>query len=94
MKTADTLLMNGRFITLEKETGIADAVAVCDGRILYVGDKNEAIKLADEETTIIDLNGKVAAPSFIESHTHPVSYASVLTRLNCRGKNTESLKST
>lgn len=92
MKTADTLLINGHFLTMEDDNPTAEALAIRDGKILFAGTESGAKKLADENTQIIDLNGHVAAPSFIESHTHPVSFAYVMTRLNCRGKNTESLK--
>ncbi|MBR3788567.1 MAG: amidohydrolase [Clostridia bacterium] len=92
MKAADTLIINGRFLTLDDENPNAEAIAISDGRIIFIGKENEARKFADNETKIIDLKGHVAAPAFIESHTHPLAYASMLTRLNLRGKNTESLE--
>lgn len=91
MKIADTLLINGRFLTMEDDCPTAEAVAIRDGKILFVGAEKDAKNYADENTKIIDLKGHVAAPGFIESHTHAVACANVLSRLNCRGKNTESL---
>ena len=92
-KFADTLLINGRFITLENENEIAEAVAIESGKILFVGSAAEALKLVDEHTEIIDLHGKVAAPGLIESHTHPLtSGAERFSRLNLSGENTTSLK--
>lgn len=92
MKIADTLLINGRFLTMEDENPTAEAIAISDGRILFVGTENEAKQFTNLHTEIIDLKGRVAAPAFIESHTHPLSYSYMLTLLNCRGKNTESLE--
>ncbi len=90
---ADTLLTNGRFITMEESAPAAEAVAIRAGRILYVGTENRARKFVREETEVIDLKGHVAAPAFIECHTHPADYSKVMTLLNCRGKITESLES-
>ena len=92
MKKADTLLINGRFLTMEEDAPFAEAVAIRDGRILYVGDEEEARRFVSEDTEVIDLEGRVASPAFIESHTHPLGYANTLAFLNCRGENTESLE--
>ena len=90
---ADTLLKNGRFLTMEKRGEMAKAVAIAGGRILYVGTEEEAGKFVDEETEVIDLQGRVAAPGIIDCHTHPLaSYAYRLAFLSLRGQNTRSLK--
>jgi len=92
VKIADVLLINGRFLTMEDENPYADAVAIRDGRILYVGKEAEANQFISADTDVIDLEGRVASPAFIESHTHPLGYANTLAFLNCRGENTESLE--
>ena len=75
-KTAQTLLTNGRFLTMEQPGEIAEAVAIANGRILFVGSAAEAAQFVDANTTVIDLQGKVAAPGLIDCHTHPMgSYA-------------------
>ena len=78
IKSADMILTNGRFLTMENEGAIAEAVAIENGRIIYVGNDEEAKKFADENTEIIDLHGRVAAPGLIDCHTHPMGdYASL-----------------
>ncbi|MBR2977618.1 MAG: hypothetical protein IKC50_05025, partial [Oscillospiraceae bacterium] len=89
--TADMLLTNGRFLTMEDANPTAEAVAIRAGQILFVGTDAEARKYADENTEVIDLGGRVASPAFLECHTHPTHLAAVLTKLNCRGENTASL---
>jgi len=89
--TADMLLTNGRFLTMEDANPTAEAVAIRAGQILFVGTDAEARKHADENTEVIDLGGRVASPAFLECHTHPTHLAAVLTKLNCRGENTASL---
>lgn len=92
-KTADLLLVNGRFLTMEQPGEMAEAVAIESGRILYVGSEAEARKYTDAETKIINLQGKMAAPGLIDCHTHPMgSYAPRFACLNMRGKNTASLE--
>lgn len=68
-KEADKILFNGRLITMEGE-GLAQAIAIKKDRILYVGSTEEAMKFAGDDTQLIDLEERVAAPGLIESHTH------------------------
>lgn len=48
----------------------AEAVAVADGTILYVGSETEAMKYASEKTEIIDAGGASVLPGFGDGHTH------------------------
>ena len=91
-QTAQLLLTNGRFLTMEQPGETAEAVAIADGRILFVGPDEEARHYADADTTVIDLEGKVAAPGLIDCHTHATGYTSRLVRVNFQGlRSMESL---
>jgi predicted amidohydrolase YtcJ len=68
--TADLLLVNGRFTTLDRANPNPDAVAVGQGRILAVGTEGEMRALADQRTQVIDLGGRRALPGLIDSHMH------------------------
>ncbi|MCR5108385.1 MAG: amidohydrolase [Lachnospiraceae bacterium] len=68
-----TLLFNGEIITVNDEDEIVEAVLFEDGKILYAGKKEEALKLCDEDDEKIDLEGKTVLPGFIESHIHFMS---------------------
>lgn len=48
----------------------SQAVAIAGGRIIAVGNDTEIIALADENSTRIDLDGKLVLPGFIEGHAH------------------------
>ena len=85
MKKADMLLVNGRFLTMEQPAAVAEAVAIANGRILFVGARAQAEAYVGEDTQIVDLEGKVAAPGLIDSHTHPFSFANRFLCLNLRG---------
>jgi len=66
------LFQNGRFHVFPHETREREALAAYHGRIIYVGDREEARNAfpAGTQVKVIDLGGKVAVPGFIDSHMH------------------------
>ena len=66
---ADTLFL-GNVITMDDENPFAEAVAVKDGLILFVGSAADAEKYCDENTEVIDFGGNSIYPGFLESHMH------------------------
>jgi predicted amidohydrolase YtcJ len=70
--TADLILRNGRFTTLDRSNPQASAVAIADGTFLAVGDEREVMALAGPETRVIDLKGRSALPGLCDNHTHVV----------------------
>lgn len=69
---ADTILMNGKVITVNNNFSIAEAVAIKGDRITAVGDSEDVMDLAGDSTKIIDLHGRAVIPGIIEGHAHPV----------------------
>ena len=67
---ADTIFFGGDIITVNDRQPEAEAVAVKDGKIVYVGDKKGALDLKGENTNLVDLQGKTILPGFINPHTH------------------------
>lgn len=67
--TADLILQNGTIYTVADQP-TAEAVAVKDGMIIYVGTNDGVQQYMNEETALIDLQGKTMTPGFIESHGH------------------------
>ncbi|MEO0470263.1 MAG: amidohydrolase [Bacteroidota bacterium] len=68
--TADLVLHNTHIYTINQSQPTAEAVAVSDGKILWVGDNEGAKKWMGEKTEVLDLNGKIVVPGLIESHAH------------------------
>lgn len=64
----DTILHNGKVITIDAGHSIASVVAVTGDNIVAVG----GTELLDEYVAqnTVDLGGKVLMPGFIDSHTH------------------------
>jgi len=68
--SVDLVLFNGKIITVDDELPEAEAIAVKGNMIMAVGSNDEIEKFKGRNTEIIDLNGKLAIPGFIEGHGH------------------------
>lgn len=68
---AATILTNARIYTLDPAMPWAEAVAIGDGRYLYVGDVAGANRYLGEQTRRIDLAGKMLMPGVNDAHAHP-----------------------
>ena len=69
---AELLMLNGKVYTVNHEQSWAEAIAITDGRIIWVGDSEEANQWQGERTRTIDLGGKMVLPGFQDIHIHPV----------------------
>lgn len=67
---ADTILHHGKIITVDKDFSIAQAVAVKDGRILFVGSDAAVMAHQGAATRMIDLEGRTVMPGLIDNHNH------------------------
>jgi imidazolonepropionase-like amidohydrolase len=68
---ADFVFHNGSVYTVAGPALWAQAVAVTGKTISYVGDDAGALALAGPATRVVDLNGRLLMPGFVEGHTHP-----------------------
>ncbi len=67
---ADRVLLNAAVYTVDAERSWAEAVAIKDGKIIYVGDNEGAGAYISTESEIIDLVGQMLLPGFHDSHAH------------------------
>ncbi len=67
---ADMILRNGKIVTVDEAIGEVQAIAIRGDRILAVGSNAQIDALANDSTMIVDLDGKLAIPGFIEGHGH------------------------
>ncbi|MEI9851416.1 MAG: amidohydrolase [Sphingomonas sp.] len=74
---ADLLFTGGKVITVDGQDRIADGVAVRGNRIVAVGDVGA---WRGPDTRVVDLEGRVLLPGFIDAHSHVAGMAEVETR--------------
>ena len=69
---ADTVLTNGYIYTVDSDRSIAKAVAISNGRIVYVGSDEGTADYIGDNTQVVDLGGRMLMPGFQDSHIHPI----------------------
>jgi predicted amidohydrolase YtcJ len=67
---ATTVYQNGTVLTMDGKDSVAEAVALKGDKILAVGNQDEIIKLIDDQTTVVNLEGKTLIPGFYDAHSH------------------------
>lgn len=67
---ADLVLTNGTIVTLTDEHGTVEALAAAGDTILAVGSSSEIEAYEGSNTRVVDLEGTLATPGFIEGHGH------------------------
>jgi predicted amidohydrolase YtcJ len=85
---ADTILYNGKIITVDKDFSIAEAVAIKDGKFVAVGKRKEVMPFAGKATKRIDLKGKSVIPGLNDSHNHMLTTGTGLRLVQLRDSKT------
>ncbi|MBI4442478.1 MAG: amidohydrolase [Acidobacteria bacterium] len=68
----DTILFNGKIITVDRNFSYAEAISIAGGKIVAVGTNDEIRKTAGTKTRQLDLHGKVVIPGLADNHLHDV----------------------
>jgi hypothetical protein len=72
-KAADLALTGGKIYTVDSARSWAEAVAIKDGRIVFVGTNDDAKDFIGDGTKVVDLQGRMVVPGFQDAHVHPIS---------------------
>ncbi len=78
MGEADLIVRNARVWTVDPANPTAEAVAIRDGRIVRVGYNDEVDLLRGIDTRVIDADGHLVLPGFVDNHVHFASAARFL----------------
>src|ERR1700694_3609965 len=82
----DTVLLNGKILTVDAQFSTVEAMAIRDGRISALGSTADLRKTAGPRTRVIDLQGRTVIPGLIDSHMHAIRAAqSFATEVNWIG---------
>jgi predicted amidohydrolase YtcJ len=72
-KKSDLVLINGHIVTVDEEIPEAEGIAIEGENIVAVGNNEQIKSYIGKDTEVIDLQGKLAIPGFIEGHAHFMS---------------------
>ena len=75
---ADLILRNGLVYTVDATNTMTEAVAIRDGKFVFVGSSKDAMKYRGKKTRVIDLKGQFVLPGFNDNHVHFASAAQFL----------------
>lgn len=77
-----TIYYNGPIITMEDSMPIAEILIENDGKIVFVGNKDDATIYIREDTEWVDLNGHTLMPALLDAHSHISDTAMLLKSAN------------
>jgi len=69
---ADRVYRNGVIFTADAGNGIAEALAIRDGRIVYIGSNQGLVPFVGPATVAVDLRGRFLMPGLVDGHMHPL----------------------
>ncbi|MGH7695440.1 MAG: amidohydrolase, partial [Gemmatimonadaceae bacterium] len=70
---ADLVLRRTLVYTVDSANPRAEAIAITDGRISYVGSDDSVRAFIGRRTEVLDLAGRMVLPGFHDTHVHPVT---------------------
>lgn len=79
---ADLVLRGGKVVTVNEESPEVQAIAVSGHEIVAVGSDEEIARFIGDMTEVIELDGRLAIPGFIEGHGHFASLGQAKMRLD------------
>lgn len=82
---ADLVLQNGKIVTVDDNQPEAEALAVRGDEIVAVGSTADVEGYVGSDTRVIDLDGKLAVPGFIEGHGHFMGLGEAQMQLDLMG---------
>lgn len=83
--TAD-LIVYGKIYTADSKRSLAQAMAVADGKIIYVGDRAGSERYAGENTQVIEHDKGLVIPGMTEGHAHISSTTEIVYGVNLANK--------
>jgi predicted amidohydrolase YtcJ len=84
---AELALINGKIVTVDTNDTIAEAIAVKNGKIIKVGTSDEIQLMINNNTRMIDLEGRTVLPGLTDTHVHMISSGTRMLdprKLDCR----------
>jgi len=80
--SAERVYRGGVIFTADGKSSIAEAIAIRDGRISYVGSDEGVARYIGAATVSVDLKGRFLMPGLIDGHMHPLEAGATLLKCN------------
>lgn len=74
-QSADTILFNGKILTVDKDFSVQQAIAIGNGRIVATGTSAAMKKLGGDKAKMVDLGGRTVIPGLTDGHIHGIRAA-------------------
>jgi len=91
IEKADVVYMNGNVYTVDEKNPRVSAMAIKDGRFIYVGSDAGAKKYFGDKTSVVDLKARTVLPGLIDSHIHFSLIGELKMKLNVYWKPKEEI---
>ena len=75
MAPADLVLRNAKIYTVDKDRRVAQALAVKEDRLVFVGTDSDAQAWIGPKTRVESAGGKLVLPGLVDAHIHPLDIA-------------------
>jgi predicted amidohydrolase YtcJ len=72
VEIADAVYRNGHVLTMDAADSEHQAIAIRDGRVLWVGSDAEVAQHIGATTEVVDLAGRTLMPGIVDGHNHVV----------------------
>jgi predicted amidohydrolase YtcJ len=82
---ADLLVTNARIYTVDDTRPVVSAMAVKDGKILFIGSEREAMALRGPNTRTVDAGGHTVIPGMVDAHAHLLGLGQALGQVDLVG---------
>lgn len=79
---ADLVFKNGNIYTVDAARSWAEAIAIKNQKIVYLGTNAGLQQFVSNTTKVVDLQGKMVLPGFHDSHVHLVTGGMLLSQCN------------
>ncbi|MED2749504.1 amidohydrolase [Bacillus thuringiensis] len=66
----NVVFKNGTIYTSNEKQDIVEAVAVKEGKFTFVGSNKDVEEFINEDTKVVDLQGRFILPGFVDNHNH------------------------
>jgi predicted amidohydrolase YtcJ len=84
MSEAEIIILNANAITVDSKQPRAEAIAICNKRIIAVGSNTEIRKYIGKKTRVVDARNKTVVPGFVDCHVHMTGFGQFLETLDLR----------